>query len=88
VSGVPEALRARFAERCRNDLAALESSPSQTELRALAHGLAGAGGTFGHPEISAAAAAIEDVLLAGRAPTDAETQALRDALEQAVRPGR
>lgn len=62
-----EALRVQFIERCRNDIAALEPmtrrdasiQAARTELAGIAHRLAGSGGTFGYPEVSAAAAQLE-----------------------------
>nr|WP_255701324.1 Hpt domain-containing protein [Afifella sp. H1R] len=60
-------LKKRFAERCGSDLARLrELNPHAAEdipqIIVLAHGLAGAGGTFGFPAISDRASALEDLL--------------------------
>jgi HPt (histidine-containing phosphotransfer) domain-containing protein len=85
VSGIPEALRARFVERCRADLETLEGRPDQGVLHRLAHGLSGAGGTFGHPEISGAAGRIDDVLADGGEPEPGDLDALADALRAVIR---
>ncbi|MCT8266260.1 Hpt domain-containing protein [Afifella sp. JA880] len=60
-------LKKRFAERCGSDLARLRQlSPHAIEdipqIISLAHGLAGAGGTFGFPAVSDRASALEDLL--------------------------
>ena len=69
---IPEKLILRFYERLAREqrlLCAYQGNPSavqteagQQELIRLSHGLAGAGGTFGFPEISAAAMVLEDCL--------------------------
>lgn len=51
-------LPARLAEL--QQLAAADGPEALTELRAIAHKLAGQGGTFGAPEISAAAITVEE----------------------------
>ncbi|MGA7806458.1 response regulator [Bradyrhizobium sp.] len=69
-----EDLRARFLLRVRRDIAALSAhqaalragmAPAQTldHIKQLAHSLSGAGGIYGFPEISDAAAAVEDAAL-------------------------
>lgn len=58
-------LRARFIVRAREDRNALREgggAGDRARLREIAHSLAGNGGIFGFPEISAAASAIEDAL--------------------------
>ncbi|MGB3290468.1 MAG: Hpt domain-containing protein [Burkholderiaceae bacterium] len=69
-----EKLRGRFRERLARELSLLRGHQStldasgdeaRQDLTRLAHGLAGAGGTFGFPEISAAAADLEDRLRHG-----------------------
>lgn len=87
MSGIPEALRLRFVERCRRDLAGLEAGVGDADLRIVAHGIAGTGGTFGHPEISAAAGRVEDALLADGRPTEEELEALKAALRRAITSG-
>jgi CheY-like chemotaxis protein len=63
-----------FLQRVSSDLAALAGhwsalekkvsvSSSLAEIRRIAHGLAGAGGIFGHDKISDAAAALEDAVI-------------------------
>lgn len=83
-----EAFRARFRDRCAVELAALEQlmndgARSGDELRRIAHGLSGSGGTFGFPRVSDAAAVIDDALI-DRPATDTELErliaALRDIL--------
>lgn len=84
-----EAFRARFRERCGVDLAALEKLMndgvrSGDELRRIAHGLSGSGGTFGFPGVSDAAAAVDDALIDRRPATDAELEGLVAALRDVV----
>lgn len=57
------ALRARFIARAAADRAALAEAGQagdDAEIRRIAHGLAGAAGTFGFPEVSAAALRVEE----------------------------
>jgi HPt (histidine-containing phosphotransfer) domain-containing protein len=67
-------LRNAFLQRFKRDVDALEklrepwdagtdTSARLAEIRCIAHGLSGAGGIFGFPEISAAAAALEDAVI-------------------------
>jgi HPt (histidine-containing phosphotransfer) domain-containing protein len=84
-----EWFRARFRERCAVDLAALErlwrdGVRSGDDLRLLAHGLAGSGGTFGFRAVSEAAALVDDALLDGRQATDADMTALISVLRETV----
>ena len=54
-------LRADFLARCGADLRHLEAlEPSDPEVRAIAHRLAGAAGSFGHPELSDVAAQVDE----------------------------
>ena len=56
------ALRAAFAARCRTDLADLRDRVERGDIAgvgALVHRLAGAAGSFGFPDISAAALAVD-----------------------------
>lgn len=67
-----ERLRARFGERLVRELPLLQAhrlcatppppDDARQALTRLAHGLAGAGGTFGFSDISVAAAALEDCI--------------------------
>lgn len=71
-----QALRRRFVERCREDLAVLEAAIGGTVaadgLRATVHRLSGAAGTFGYPELSRLAGEVDDALIErGRAPEEA-----------------
>ena len=80
-----EALRRRFVERCSGDLAVLEKAQSEgveaEVLRAAVHRLSGAAGTFGYPELSRLAGAVDDQLIvSGRAP-----EAMVQELTAAVR---
>lgn len=77
-------LRARFRARAAEDLMQLRvlaagdlSSPA---LQTLAHGLAGAAGTFGYAQLSAAALAVDDCFVAGATPDAALLAALEDRL--------
>lgn len=63
-------IRMRFLERCRNDLNKLREFRSESTGRTAddtfmrtVHGLAGAGGTLGFPEISRQASDLETLLL-------------------------
>lgn len=65
------ALRAKFLARAADDLAWFRTNgdPPRDEVLARVHKLAGAGGTFGFPHVSAAAAEVEEDLQSGR-PAD------------------
>jgi len=62
-------LRQRFLARCADQLAELRAAregaplPGNDPLIRLAHSLAGAAGTFGFPEISVRASALETLLV-------------------------
>lgn len=62
-------LRQRFLARCADQLAELKAArqqgplPGNDPLIRLAHSLAGAAGTFGFPEVSARASALETLLV-------------------------
>jgi len=83
-----QALRDRFVERCRGDLVRLKvlaaGDLSADELGALAHSLAGAGGVFGFPEVSAAAGRLDDAYASGETPSPAAVAALLDELQRVV----
>lgn len=69
-----DALRRRFVDRTRqerNILAAWqdEGRPMSREVEQVIHNLAGAAGTFGYPELNAAAARIDDQLAQSKRPS-------------------
>ena len=75
------ALRDRFRARMFTERAALQgivtdlergapSSEHEDEIRRLAHGLSGAGGTFGFPAISSCAAQLEEFLATSPEPAE------------------
>jgi HPt (histidine-containing phosphotransfer) domain-containing protein len=86
-----EALRRGFLERCRGQLAALEALARGEDpaargdghelLARAAHSLAGAGGTFGFPDLSRRAARLEQALTG---EGGAEPAAVRAALDDLV----
>ncbi|HZV83374.1 MAG TPA: Hpt domain-containing protein [Brevundimonas sp.] len=83
------ALKARFVARCEGDLARLrilttEGQPDVAETRMLVHGLAGAGATFGFPDVSTTAGRVDDAYVDGRPPSQADIASLIDALEAVV----
>lgn len=72
-----DAMRNAFLRRLNDDLFALvmhraalssgsTSSDTLDDIRTISHGLAGAGGTFGFPEISGLAGALEDAIVGDR----------------------
>lgn len=81
-------LRAKFVERCRGELLAAQAFARRNQLApdergtlaAIAHRLAGTGGTFGYPDLSAAAAQLEAMLDADMAPAPARLRAALDRL--------
>lgn len=85
------ALQARFVARCAGDLARLRElfaagAHEADETQALAHSLAGAGATFGFPDVSTAAGRLDDAYVDGRRPSPEDTDALIAALEAMVTP--
>lgn len=74
-------LRAKFIERCRDDLEVLRGGPDAGAAPHTVHRLAGAGGVFGYPEISDLARRLDDQAHAGEAFDPADFRALTDALE-------
>ncbi|WP_264297978.1 response regulator [Alkalilimnicola sp. S0819] len=75
VDGLPETLRAMDSARAARDWAA---------LRSLAHQLKGAGGSFGHPELSRLAAGLGKAVKAGDpSAVDQQLAALREAVARA-----
>jgi HPt (histidine-containing phosphotransfer) domain-containing protein len=84
-------LRVRFAARCAGDLTRLRELVAAGRIdsddgRALAHSLAGAGATFGFPDVSTAAGRLDDAHAEGRTPSAAEVAALIAALDAVVTP--
>ena len=78
------ALRGRFLARAAEDLAWIRASggaPAE-ELLARVHKLAGSGGVFGHPQVSAAAAAVEAALREGEPVDLGPLVAVLEALPQ------
>lgn len=91
-------LRVSFMQRVGRDIAVLsedrvalqdgiELPHTLDRIRRIAHGLSGAGGIYGFPEISDAAAAVEDATLAEIAGTGSDT-ILSGALDQLIRSAR
>lgn len=92
--------RLRFVARCRDDRAALDAlrlqagvppwlrdTPARAQLIALAHRVAGGGGTFGFRELSEAAYRCETSLIASERPglgPEAAIEGLANALAAAV----
>jgi HPt (histidine-containing phosphotransfer) domain-containing protein len=78
-------LRERFIARARGDLPALKAFGREDEgldagepreaLIGTAHSLAGSGGTFGCPEVSRRAEALETLLISQASPDPAEIRA-------------
>lgn len=82
-------LRAKFRARAADDLArlrALREANDQAELRRLAHGIAGAAGTFGFPELGKAAVVIDDDCVAGRTSERSAFDRLQRELEAVAAP--
>lgn len=82
-------LRMRFLARCVGDLERIDrllehGALDGDEVRRLVHSLAGAGGTFGFPEISAAAGDCDDAFARGAAPDRAKVKHLAEAIRTAL----
>lgn len=84
-------LRDRFRKRAADDLARLRllmtGDLAANELRALAHNMAGAAGTFGHAALSEAAMAIDDRYVQGQLPDQAQLALLERRLVEAAESG-
>jgi len=84
-------LRARFRQRCVEDLATLrtlldqDSSVRQEPLRMVAHGLSGIAGSFGHASLSALAGEIDYDLTQNRPVDDEKLSELVTGLELTIR---
>jgi HPt (histidine-containing phosphotransfer) domain-containing protein len=81
-----DSIRARFIERCREDLHKLRelrnmplAEPVDDTFLRTVHGLAGAGGTIGFPEISRQASDLETLLI-DNAGTEADRRRRLDTL--------
>lgn len=84
-----ELLRALFIERCRTDLEQLRGlEPDHPDMGLIAHRLAGSAGSFGYPEISTAAAVVDERTRYGPMPDPEQVQILIRALEKATATGR
>lgn len=82
-----EALRRRFVERTkqeRNILAAWQDDgrPMSREVEQIIHNLAGAAGTFGYPELNAAAARIDDRLAQAENPSEPDVRRLLQEIDR------
>ncbi|PHY14196.1 hypothetical protein CSW58_00835 [Caulobacter sp. B11] len=83
-------LRARFTQRCGEDLATLRSLLNQDAiarrepLRMVAHGLSGIAGSFGHASLSALAAEIDNLLTQNQRVGDEKLSELVTALERTI----
>ncbi len=83
-------LSARFIERSRGDLQAIEAalaepaSIDRAALRAVVHRLSGAAGTFGFKDLSAAAGEADDRLMTADEPWEADTRRLVEVLRGVV----
>ena len=81
-----ERLKQRFIERSRQDLAVICVERDPAKLRPVVHRLSGAAGTFGYHELSRVAGEVDDVLVEGGAPSDAELARLIAEIERTVSP--
>jgi hypothetical protein len=80
-----EALKTRFRAFCGQEGARLRAHLAGTPdpgLAAMVHGLAGAAGTFGYPEVGDAAIALDDIFVEGRTPAPEALADLADRLER------
>lgn len=83
------ALRAQFIDRCRADLAGLETLPSDdAEAALIVHRLAGAAGAFGFPEVSRIAAEIDLRTRNGVRPSESDLEPLKAGLRGLIEQAR
>lgn len=83
-----ELLRALFLDRCRTDLEQLRGlEPDHPDIGMIAHRLAGSAGSFGYPEISKAAAVVDDRARYGPPPSSQDVLTLTRAMEKILAPG-
>ena len=81
---VLKALQQRFLERAAEELVLLRDGacgPHTPDFASLVHRLAGAAGTFGFPEVSGAAGAVDQALARGDGVEPSRLEALIKALE-------
>lgn len=79
------ALKTRFRAFCGQEALRIRAHLAGTpepDLAALVHGLAGAAGTFGYPEVGDAAIALDDVFVDGGTPAPEALTDLADRLER------
>lgn len=79
------ALKTRFRAFCGQEAVRLRAHLAGTpdpELQALVHGLAGAAGTFGYPEVGDPAIAIDTLFVEGKTPTNEALADLADRMEK------
>lgn len=79
------ALRSLFIERCRKDLTELDRLRSESDtaaIGAIVHRLAGAAGSFGFPEISERASAIDQQLRDGHRAPEHDVDTLLELLRE------
>lgn len=80
-----ELLRAQFIDRCRTDLARLETLPEgDDEVTPIVHRLAGAAGSFGFPEVSRIAGDIDLRTRDGVPPSRRELDDLKASLRLVI----
>lgn len=80
-----EILRRQFIARCRVEVEQIRQfAPDDPELGLVVHRLAGSAGSFGHPKLSEAAAALDERIRYGPPPAPNEIRTLTDALEIAI----
>jgi HPt (histidine-containing phosphotransfer) domain-containing protein len=79
-----ERLKQRFIERTRQDLEVIRVERDPAKLRPVVHRLSGAAGTFGYQELSRLAGEVDDVLVEGRAPSEAELGRLIAEIERTI----
>jgi CheY-like chemotaxis protein len=88
-------LRAGFLQRVERDAATLSKdrlalqetdglSATLDRIKGIAHSLSGAGGIYGYPEISDAAADLEDAIIAELAPIETVVSAIDRLIARAV----
>jgi HPt (histidine-containing phosphotransfer) domain-containing protein len=79
-----ERLKQRFIARSRQDLAVIRVERDPAKLRPVVHRLSGAAGTFGYHALSRLAGEVDDVLVMGGAPSEAELARLIAEIERTV----
>lgn len=79
-----EALRAKFLQRCEEDLVVVRAGAADSSFKLVIHRLAGVAPMFGFDALGQAALEIDDELCAGRAPEQALIEGVARALEEAL----